>query len=80
MKYISSFRKAFRGLKPETRLLLRLAVPLLVALYCCAVLFYGASGTVAEYQMALLAAQRLSAGVKAGFGVLCLGFVLLEAL
>ena len=78
MKHITLLREALRELKPETRRLLRLAAPLLLALYCCAVLLYATAGYAVEYQLAMQAAQHLSTGLKSGFGVLCLGFLLLE--
>lgn len=78
MKHIAALREAFQSLKPETLRLLRLAAPLLLALYACAVLLYAAAGSAVGYQTALLAAQSLCAGLKSGFGVLCLGFLLLE--
>ena len=77
-KHITALREALQSLKPETLRLLRLAAPLLLMVYCCAVLLYATAGSAVAYQTAILAAQRLCAGLKSGFGVLCLGFLLLE--
>ncbi|MDR2525463.1 MAG: hypothetical protein LBC83_04620 [Oscillospiraceae bacterium] len=73
-----SLRALLRSVKPETRLLLRVGLLLLLAVYCAATVLYAAAHSGGEYQLLLLAAQRLCAGVKTGFGVLGLGFLLLE--
>ncbi len=78
MKYIPALRKAMGELKPETRRLLRLALPLLLALYACAVFIYAVAGSTENYQLAMLAAQHLTIGLKSAFGVLCLGLLFFE--
>ena len=65
-------------LKPETISLLKRATLLLCAFYALALVLFGAAGKLLDYQTALVWSERLMAGVRAGFGVLCLGFLFME--
>ena len=65
-------------LKPETVRLLKRAALLLSALYALSLLLFCAAGTLLDYQVALVLSERLAAGLKAGFGLLCLGFLFME--
>ena len=66
------------SLKPETLRLLRLAGIVMALCYAAALLFFRYAGTLLDYQLAMIASERLAAGLRAGFGLLCLGFLVME--
>ncbi|MDR1928004.1 MAG: hypothetical protein LBQ33_05130 [Oscillospiraceae bacterium] len=78
MKQPFSLMEEFRSLKPETKRLLRSAPLLLLILYLFAALLLFSAGSVVEYQAALIYSQSLATGIKAGFGLLCIGLLVLE--
>ena len=65
-------------LKPETLRLLRLAGAAMALFYAAVLLFYRCAGTALDYQLAMIVSERLAAGLRAGFGLLCLGFLVIE--
>ena len=65
-------------LKPETVRLLRLAGIAMAVCYAAALLLYRYAGVHLDYQLALIFSERLVVGLRAGFGLLCLGFLLME--
>ena len=66
------------SLKPETLRLLRLAGIAMALCYAAALLFYRCAGTLLDYQLAMIVSERLAIGLRAGFGLLCLGFLVME--
>jgi len=50
----------------------------MTACYAAALLFYRYAGILLDYQLALVLSERLTVGLRAGFGLLCLGFLLME--
>jgi len=46
--------------------------------YAASLLLYRYAGVLLDYQLALVLSERLSLGIRAGFGLLCLGFLVLE--
>jgi len=66
------------GLKPETIRLLRLAGIAMALCYAAALLFYRQAGISLDYQLAMILSERLAIGLRAGFGLLCLGFLVME--
>ena len=66
------------SLKPETLRLLRLAGIAMALCYAAALLFYQCAGTSMDYQLAMIVSERLAIGLRAGFGLLCLGFLVME--
>jgi len=65
-------------LKPETTWLLKIALPLFAALYAISVFLYSAAGALFDYQLALVLTEQLVAGLRASFGLLFLGVLLME--
>ncbi|MDR0531504.1 MAG: hypothetical protein LBG83_05505 [Oscillospiraceae bacterium] len=65
-------------LKPETGRLLRHCAALIVLLYTAAVLFFAFAGRGLDYQQGLIVSRSLMRGLKAGFGLLCIGVMLME--
>ena len=70
--------KISSSLKPETRRLLRRSGIVMAACYAAALLLYRYAGILLDYQLALVLSERLALGLRAGFGLLCLGFLLME--
>ena len=70
--------KTKMSLKPETKRLLRRSGIVMAACYAAALLFYRYAGVLLDYQIALIVSERLAMGLRAGFGLLCLGFLLME--
>ena len=66
------------SLKPETRRLLRRSGIVMAVCYAAALLLYRYAGVLLDYQLALVLSERLTVGLRAGFGLLCLGFLLME--
>lgn len=66
------------ALKPETKQLLHRAWIVLAVCYAAALLLYRFAGVLLDYQLALILSERLSLGIRAGFGLLCLGFLFME--
>jgi len=66
------------SLKPETRRLLRRSGVVMTVCYAAALLLYRYAGILLDYQLALILSERLAVGLRAGFGLLCLGFLLME--
>lgn len=66
------------SLKPETRGLLRRSGIVITVCYAAALLLYRYAGVLLDYQLALVLSERLTVGLRAGFGLLCLGFLLME--
>jgi len=66
------------SLKPETRRLLRYSGIVITVCYAAALLLFRYAGVLLDYQLALVLSERLTAGLRAGFGLLCLGFLLME--
>jgi len=66
------------SLRPETLRLLRLAGIAMALCYAVALLFYRYAGVLLDYQLAMIVSERLSIGLRAGFGLLCLGFLVME--
>ncbi|MDR2687318.1 MAG: hypothetical protein LBB75_06155, partial [Oscillospiraceae bacterium] len=62
------------NLKPETRRLLRRSGVVMTVCYAAALLLYRYAGVLLDYQLALILSERLAVGLRAGFGLLCLGF------
>jgi len=50
----------------------------MAACYAAALLLYRYAGILLDYQLALVLSERLALGLRAGFGLLCLGFLLME--
>jgi len=67
------------ALKPETLRLLQLAGIAMALCYAAALLLYRYAGAAIDYQLALILSERLTTGLRAGFGLLCLGFLVMEA-
>ena len=67
-----------QSLKPETRSLLRRSGAVMTVCYAASLLLYRYAGVLLDYQLALVLSERLSLGIRAGFGLLCLGFLVLE--
>ena len=67
-----------QSLKPETTRLLRLAGIVMALCYAASLLFYQCAGTSMDYQLAMIISERLAIGLRAGFGLLCLGFLVME--
>lgn len=65
-------------LKPETISMLKRALLLMSALYGLSVLLFCGAGTLLDYQTAIEASQRLTAGLRSGVGLLLLGFLFME--
>ena len=65
-------------LKPETIGLLKSAGLMMTVLYGVSVLLYYAAGTVLDFQLALIWSEQLVTGLRAGFGLLCLGLLAME--
>lgn len=65
-------------LKPETRQLLKRSWLVLCLCYAAALLIYRFAGAGLEYQQALILSEGLATGIRGGFGLLCLGFLLME--
>ena len=65
-------------LKPETTRLLQSAGVLIITLYAAVVLLYAMAGTVLDFQQALVWAEQLSLGLRAGIGWLVLGVLFME--
>jgi len=70
--------KIKQNLKPETLRLLRLAGLAMALCYAAVLLFYRLAGTALDYQLAMIVSERLAIGLRAGFGLLCLGFLVME--
>lgn len=66
------------SLKPETGRLLRRSAIVLAVCYFVALLLYRYAGVWLDYQTALVLSERLSMGIRTGFGLLCLGFLVME--
>jgi len=66
------------SLKPETKRLLRRAGAVMAVCYAAALLLYRYAGVLLDYQLALVLSERLAVGLRGGFGLLCLGFLLME--
>jgi len=66
------------SLKPETLRLLQFAGIAMALCYATALLLYRYAGTALDYQLALILSERLTMGLRAGFGLLCLGFLVME--
>jgi hypothetical protein len=75
MKKLAQCRFA---LKPETNRMLQLFCAIFVSLYLAAVLTYGLAGIALDYQLGLLVSEHLAKGLKAGFGIACVGFLFME--
>jgi len=67
-----------QNLKPETLRLLRLAGIAMALCYTAALLFFRYAGVLLDYQLAMIVSERLAIGLRAGFGLLCLGFLVME--
>lgn len=65
-------------LKPETKQLLKLAAIVLVISYVVSMLLYHTAGVAVDYQLAMALSERLAMGIRTGFGLLCIGFLILE--
>jgi len=65
-------------MKPETRLLLLRSGIVMALCYAAALLFYRYAGVLLDYQLALILSERLTMGLRTGFGLLCLGFLVME--
>lgn len=65
-------------LKPETKRLLALSGLALALCYALSAALYCLAGTALDYQLALIWSERLAAGLRAGFGLLCIGFLFME--
>ena len=66
-------------LKPETRRLLGRAGLVLAVCYAMAIALYIFAGKAPfGYQLALILSERMAAGLRAGFGLLCIGFLFME--
>ena len=70
--------KSRYALQPETVRMLKRAALLMSAIYALSLLLYRGAGTLLDYQAALVLSERLAAGLRAGFGLLCLGFLFME--
>ena len=71
-------KKTF-SLKPETIGLLKWAALVMTALYGLSLLFYQGAGTLTDYQTAMIISEKLAEGLRAGFGLLCLGLIFMES-
>ena len=65
-------------LKRETIGLLGRAGMVLAMCYALAIALYYLAGTALDYQLALIFSERMAAGLRAGFGLLCIGFLFME--
>ena len=65
-------------LKPETKSMLGRGGALLAAFYGAAAALQLLAGVVLDYQLALIWSERLAAGMRGGFGLLCIGFLVME--
>ena len=65
-------------LKPETVGLLKRAALLMSALYGLSLALFCAAGTVLDYQVGLIWSEGIMTGLRSGFGLLCLGFLVME--
>ena len=65
-------------IKPETKALLGKAAPVLALCYGASAALYLLAGVVLDYQLALIWSERLAAGMRGGFGLLCVGFLVME--
>ena len=70
--------KLKQNLHPETLQLLRWAGLAMTLCYAAALLFFRYAGELVDYQLALIFSERLAAGLRAGFGLLCLGLLVME--
>ena len=66
------------ALKPETIGLIKAATLIITALYATSVLLYYAAGGALDFHLALIWSERLALGLRAGFGLLCLGLLAME--
>jgi len=66
-------------LKPETRRMLLVCGAVFFLIYAAAVLAYGFAGRFWEYQQGLIVSERLAGGLRAGFGITCLGVLVMES-
>ena len=68
------------ALKPETKRLLWLGGLVLAVCYCAAAALFWLAGTgkTPDYQLALIFSERMAAGLRTGFGLLCIGFLIME--
>jgi len=66
------------ALKPESIQLIKAAALLMTGLYAVALLLYYAAGAELDYHAALIWSERLAVGLRSGFGLLCLGLLVME--
>jgi hypothetical protein len=78
VKYLSSRLKL--ALKPETEQLIKHFFVLFLLIYLAAALCYGLAGHLLDYQQGLIASEMLAHGLKAGFGLLCIGVLVIESM
>ena len=65
-------------LKPETIGLLKAGALLMTLLYAASVLLYAMAGSTLDFQLALIWSEQLATGLRAGFGLLCVGLLAME--
>ena len=76
--FFTMMTKIGQSLKPETLRLLHWAGIVMAVCYAAALLLFRYADRLPDYQLALIVSERLAAGLRAGFGLLCLGFLVME--
>ena len=67
------------NLKPETRRMLLVCGAVFFLIYAAAVLAYGFAGRFWEYHLGLMVSEGLAKGLRTGFGITCLGVLVMES-
>ena len=66
-------------LKPETRRMLLVCGAVFFLIYAAAVLAYGLAGQFWDYQLGVIVSEGLAKGLRTGFGITCLGVMVMES-